>query len=107
MNIFQKYIAYLNDNPSGYWFKRKPYGWGWSPARWPGFVVTGLYLTLVLFLALRIPASASEQVVLTEAVFPILGVSILFILIAWRTGESPKWMWHIPEPEKNDSSPRV
>lgn len=45
MNIFQQYFRYLKDNPEGYWFKRKLYGWGWTPATWQGWV------TLVAFLA--------------------------------------------------------
>lgn len=25
--MFQKYRDYINDNPKGYWFKAKPFGW--------------------------------------------------------------------------------
>jgi hypothetical protein len=34
MKLFKEYTDYLKDNPQGYWFKRKLYGWGWTPARW-------------------------------------------------------------------------
>ena len=27
MALFKKYLDYVNDNPKGYWFKRKLYGW--------------------------------------------------------------------------------
>ena len=29
--MLKQYIAYLKDNPQGYWFKAKLYGWGWVP----------------------------------------------------------------------------
>jgi hypothetical protein len=34
--MFKKYIEYLKDNPQGYWFKRKVWGWGWTPVTWQG-----------------------------------------------------------------------
>ena len=27
---------YIRNNPKGYWFKRKLYGWGWFPVKWEG-----------------------------------------------------------------------
>ena len=30
--MIKEYIAYLKDNPQGYWFKARLYGWGWAPA---------------------------------------------------------------------------
>ena len=29
--MIKEYIAYLKDNPQGYWFKARLYGWGWVP----------------------------------------------------------------------------
>jgi len=37
--MIKEYIAYLKDNPQGYWFKAKLYGWGWDPAIWQGWLV--------------------------------------------------------------------
>jgi len=38
------YLEYLKDNPNKYWFRRKLYGWGWTPATWQG------WLTLLIFI---------------------------------------------------------
>ena len=54
MNIFKKYSEYLRDNPEGYWFKRKLYGWGWTPARWQGWVVLVVYIIGVMAFAFTI-----------------------------------------------------
>ena len=50
--MLKEYRAYLKDNPKGYWFKRKLYGWGWTPAKWQGWCLTLLYSVLVLSLVL-------------------------------------------------------
>ena len=105
MNYLKKYCDYLKDNPEGYWFKRKPFGWGWTPANWKGFAVTGLFVLIILVLAMRIPATAAIEVVIKEVVIPIVVLSIILIFIAWRTGEKPKWLWHIPEVRKEEDAP--
>ncbi len=46
--MLQKYLSYLRDNPQKLWFKRKLYGWGWTPATWQGWFVTLSYIVLVL-----------------------------------------------------------
>lgn len=33
-HMFKNYLDYIRDNPHGYWFKRKLYGWGWTPVTW-------------------------------------------------------------------------
>ena len=42
--MIKECIAYLKDNPRGYWFKAKLYGWGWVPVKWQGWlgVVIGI-----------------------------------------------------------------
>ena len=32
--MLRQYIQYLKDNPQGYWFRRKLFGWGWVPVKW-------------------------------------------------------------------------
>ena len=50
--MLQKYLSYMRDNPEGYWFKAKLYGWGWTPVTWQGFSVTLGYIALVFLFAL-------------------------------------------------------
>lgn len=101
MNLFTRYLAYLRDNPEGYWFKRKLYGWGWTPARWQG------WLTMVIF-AVLIGASVAGLVAASETRFlstreivwelaRINGLVILLIIICYKKGERPRWMWGMPK----------
>ena len=46
--MIKEYIKYLKDNPQGYWFKAKLCGWGWTPAKWQGWLVIFLYILLIL-----------------------------------------------------------
>lgn len=48
--MFKKYRDYINDNPKGYWFKSKPFGWGWTPVTWQGWLIMVLYIALIVFL---------------------------------------------------------
>lgn len=48
--MLQKYLSYLHDNPKGYWFKAKPFGWGWTPVTWQGWLVILVYIALILAL---------------------------------------------------------
>ena len=86
MGIFTKYIDYIKDNPEGYWFKRKMYGWGWTPATKEGWGITLLYVATIIFLTAR----ESDPIVLLGN-FVI--ITILLWVIVFRTGEPPKWQW--------------
>ena len=76
------------------WFRRKTYGWGWTPITWEGWLVT--FVVLVIPLIIRLSAKAyglekSTQYFYTWASVPILLMSL--ILICFRYGEKPKWQW--------------
>ena len=83
--------------PEKFWFKRKLYGWGWVPSMWKGWAVTFLYISLVTFLVLIIeepvpgnPDSGSNFLVFG---LPFAVLTALFVFIAYKKGESPKWQW--------------
>lgn len=95
--MFKKYLDYLRDNPEHYWFKRKIWGWGWVPATWQGWLVSFLYFALFLLLVLTReeailgnPDSGSNFLVFGA---PLILLTALFIFIAYKTGERPKWQW--------------
>jgi hypothetical protein len=92
----KEYIKYLKDNPKGYWFKRKLYGWGWTPATWQGWLLTLVFIGIVLLLTLTIDESSSEQEVLSNLIIPIALLTLIFLKINYLKGEKPKWMWGIP-----------
>ncbi len=75
-----------------YWFKAKKYGWGWMPATWQGWVVLSLFVALVVINFFRIDAhshSASDTLInfIPETVL----LTLLLIVICYKTGEKPKW----------------
>lgn len=100
MNLLEEYIAYLKDNPQGYWFKRKLYGIGWVPARWQGWLVLGLYVAFVLGLISVMSAELADELVITHIVMPIVGATGLFLALCWRMGEPLHWRWGLDKRSK-------
>lgn len=94
---FKAYIEYLRDNPEKYWFKRRVFGWGWTPARLQGWITSVFYFGFVLTLAVTASPTASDAAALKEVLVPVGIATIVFVSIVWRTGEPPKWQWGIPK----------
>jgi len=99
--MIKEYIKYLKDNPEGYWFKAKLYGWGWTPAKWQGWVVILIYVALLATMIISKerdiqgnPDSGSNF--LTFAL-PVIVLTALFIWIAYKKGEKPGWHWGPPK----------
>ncbi len=97
--MIKEYIKYLNDNPQGYWFKAKLYGWGWTPVKWQGWLVIFAYIVLILTLILMREESISGNPdsgsnFLTLAL-PIILFTTILIFICYKKGEKPRWQWGI------------
>lgn len=100
--MIEEYITYLQDNPKGYWFKRKLYGWGWTPARWQGWLVIIIYVVLVAFFSLTIDKNSPPQEVFFTFVLPLILLTSTLLRICYKKGESPKWQWgHSKEKSKD------
>lgn len=97
MKLVKNYIAYLKDNPEGYWFKRKLFGWGWTPATREGWLVILVFIAAVLVIVVRGELLESEEAILKQVIVPVFGLVFLLIYISWKTGEPPKWQWHFPK----------
>ncbi|HTE48375.1 MAG TPA: hypothetical protein VK675_00510 [Candidatus Paceibacterota bacterium] len=96
--MFKKYIAYLKDNPEGYWFKRKLYGWGWTPARWQGWVVLAIFVALAVFNFYRIDANShSGSDTLINFIPQTILLVIIFFAFCCSKGEKPHWQWGPPK----------
>ncbi|MAG52801.1 MAG: hypothetical protein CMH62_02460 [Nanoarchaeota archaeon] len=71
------------------WFKRKKYGWGWAPSSWEGWLLTLIFIILVVFISRYFLEKGQTE----NFIGSLIVLIALFILIAYKTGESPKWSW--------------
>ena len=93
-SFFARYRAYLADNPNRYWFKRKVFGWGWTPATWEGWVTMAVFVALLILNAVRVGAlTHSGADVVLPFVLQTFGMAAVLIGVAYGTGEKPKWQW--------------
>jgi len=95
--MIKEYIAYLKDNPQGYWFKAKLYGWGWDPAIWQGWLVLLVYVALVSLFALTIDENSPAREVVFTFILPVTLLTIALLRICYKTGEKPRWQWGPPK----------
>lgn len=94
----KRLIEYIKDNPKGYWFKRKLYGWGWVPVRWQGWVVVLAFIVFVLWCAFDlVQSSAPSDTELTSFLIKIIGATILLVAVCLFKGEKPHWQWGLPK----------
>ena len=102
MNILKEHIEYLKNNQEGYWFKRKLYGWGWTPATWQGWLVLAVFIVLITLNAFRIDFNShSASDTLINVVPQTIILVALLILICFKTGEKPHWQWGLHEGEES------
>lgn len=77
-----------------YWFKRRRYGWGWTPVKWQGWLTVLVFLAIILFISQQVStkSSATDEDP-TRFMFSILGVVLGTYMISRLTGPSPRWRW--------------
>lgn len=100
MKLWDEYMAYIKDNPEGYWFKRKLYGYGWTPAKPAGWAVIGAYLLFVIGVVWYTETHGTVEASPGKFIALILAATVLLVVIAWRTGEPPRWQWGIKHDEE-------
>jgi len=102
--MIKEYIKYLKDNPREYWFKAKLYGLGWTPAKWQGWFVIFLYTLLILGLVLvrekDIPGNPDSGSNFLTFALPIIVLTIILVIVAYKKGEKPRWQWGLPKGKK-------
>jgi len=94
--MIKEYLTYLKDNPKGYWFKAKLYGWGWVPVKWQGWLVIAV-ATAIALLGIRIGDADDSPG--AGALGIILGISFL-LYFCYTKGEKPRWQWGPPKDKK-------
>lgn len=103
MNIFNKCIAYLKDNPEHLWFKRKLYGWGWTPVTWQGWMAILVFLGILAldYFFTVAPLLVSDVPPVAFLLRTALYVGVL-VALCYKKGEKPRWQWGMPEDENGD-----
>lgn len=98
MNIFNMYIAYLKDNPEHLWFKRKLYGWGWTPVTWQGWGIILCFIAILVADSIRTttPLSPTDALPIAFVLRVLLYIAVLLAL-CYKKGEKPKWQWGLPK----------
>jgi peptidoglycan/LPS O-acetylase OafA/YrhL len=74
------------------WFKRKTYGWGWTPCTWQGWGITIAYVVILITLGIAVDPNHHPEFGIVFLVV-ILILTVLFIYVAYKTGEKPRWQW--------------
>ena len=97
--MIKEYIQYLKDNPEHLWFKRKIYGWGWTPATWQGWLVILVYAVSISILSIikeeEIAGDPNSGSNFLTFALPIIILTTLLIIIAYKFGEKPRFQWGI------------
>lgn len=75
------------------WFRRKLYGWGWTPCSWEGWLVTFLYLALIIVLSIILGNEPTGRDATFRFFIPAIIATLVFIKIAYNKGEKPMWQW--------------
>jgi hypothetical protein len=75
------------------WFKRKTYGWGWTPVTWQGWLATLVYVVLLVACGAILDPNATSTDVAFTFFLPVLLLTIAFVKLAYKKGEKPRWQW--------------
>lgn len=102
VNPWHRYVAYLKNNPEHYWFRRKLWGWGWTPATREGWITLAVFMAVFVWILVPFandPTPTNDEVF--GFLFEVVTWMLLLVAICWKTGEPPKWQWGIPDEDKD------
>jgi uncharacterized membrane protein len=99
--LIKEYLKYIKDNPEGYWFRARWFGWGWVPAKWQGWAVIFIYVGIAGIIAKKADSNSySASDTFYRVAIPFVVLTILLIATCYIKGEKPHWSWGIPKKEK-------
>ena len=75
---------------SDLWFKRKKYGWGWTPTNFKGWLVVSIY---IIFVTACISLDIAERLGVYSTVFIVVASTLALISICYKKGPKPHWQW--------------
>lgn len=76
------------------WFKRKTYGWGWTPCSWQAWAVLTMYIFSVfsdfMFIDNRSHSTSDTAIPFLMHTYIL---TVFLLIICSVTGEEPRWQW--------------
>lgn len=85
-----------NNINRGYWFKRRRYGYGWTPVTWQGWLTIVLSLAAILIGATYLLKDTSKNTFSGEVflfIIFLLVVVTVIVVISVVKGPRPRWRW--------------
>jgi len=76
----------MKNTEKEYWFKRRRYGFGWTPACWQGWAV------VIVFLIIFVVGKKMFDDNLIYSIFMATAIISLVIASLYK-GPKPKWRW--------------
>ena len=87
------------------WFRRKTYGYGWTPNTWEGWLVVGIFVVGNIFNFLRVSGVSDSREDALISYLLELGISLgVLLIISIKKGEKPKWQWGKPSEKKSSEN---
>lgn len=94
----------MSNTPNKLWFKRRRYGWGWTPVTWQGWLSVVIFLAIVVSCIVTLPFKPHEPTsgqILLALIY--IGSAILILLgVSFMKGPSPKFRWGKKETDNPD-----
>jgi len=75
------------------WFKRKRYGYGWTPSTREGWLLTFGYMAIIVGLAINLGEDATDKEAIFKLILPMIVLTAALLRVTHSHGEKPKWQW--------------
>lgn len=78
-----------------YWFKRRRYGWGWTPVTWQGWSVLGVFLVYAIGTSVLLSLTTTLtdlQFIFTYLTLLSLGLAVM-LWLTMKHSPKGKWRW--------------
>jgi hypothetical protein len=79
----------LQNNPEGFWFKKRIYGWGWTPVKWQGWATIVIFGILIWMNAMSLVKNPTQTDIAWYIGRFIVVIALLFA-VCYATSEGLK-----------------
>lgn len=84
------------DKKTKLWFKRRRYGFGWTPITWQGWLTVFVFLLVVIGSAQYLMPDKTirpSELQLVTYLLIVLSSILLLLGISYAKGPMPRWRW--------------